>query len=62
MPDMVDEQLDFWDFSIAELSAEIILKRYRFAKLISCIKPTKGPVTPVYTGKRCENWQIADFQ
>ena len=37
MPDMVDEQLDFWDFSLAELSAEIILKRYRFAKLISGI-------------------------
>ena len=31
----VDPQLDFWDFSLAELSAEIILKRYRFAKLIS---------------------------
>ena len=32
-----DEQLDFWDFSLAELSAEIILKRYRFSKLISDI-------------------------
>ena len=35
MPDMMDQQLDFWDFSLAELSAEIILKRYKFAKLIS---------------------------
>ena len=34
---LVDEQLDFWDFSLAELSAEIILKRYRFSKLISDI-------------------------
>ena len=33
--DITDQQLDFWDFSLAELSAEIILKRYRFAKLIS---------------------------
>ena len=33
--DLTDQQLDFWDFSLAELSAEIILKRYRFAKLIS---------------------------
>jgi len=37
MPGVVDEQLNFWDFSLAELSAEIILKRYRFAKLISDI-------------------------
>ena len=35
MPALVDEQLNFWDYSLAELSAEIILKRYRFAKLIS---------------------------
>ena len=34
---LADEQLDFWDFSLAELSAEIILKRYRFSKLISDI-------------------------
>ena len=33
--DLTDQQLDFWDFSLAESSAEIILKRYRFAKLIS---------------------------
>lgn len=33
--DITDQQLDFWDFSLAELSAEIILKRYRFSKLIS---------------------------
>ena len=37
MPEMIDQQLDFWDFSLAELSAEIILKRYRFSKLISDI-------------------------
>lgn len=37
MPALVDEQLNFWDFSLAELSAEIILKRYKFAKLISDI-------------------------
>ena len=35
MPALVDEQLNFWDYSLADLSAEIILKRYRFAKLIS---------------------------
>ena len=35
MPALVDEQLNFWDYSLSELSAEIILKRYRFAKLIS---------------------------
>ena len=35
MPDYMDNQLDFWDFSLSELSAEIILKRYKFAKLIS---------------------------
>jgi len=35
MPGLADEQLNFWDFSLADLSAEIILKRYRFAKLIS---------------------------
>lgn len=35
MPEMMDQQLDFWDFSLAELSAEIILKRFKFAKLIS---------------------------
>ena len=35
--DVIDQQLDFWDFSLAELSAEIILKRYKFAKLISDI-------------------------
>ncbi len=33
----VNEQLDFWDFSLADLSADIILKRYRFTKLISGI-------------------------
>ena len=33
--EIIDPQLDFWDFSLAELSAEIILKRYKFAKLIS---------------------------
>ncbi|MCR5614929.1 MAG: DNA replication/repair protein RecF [Saccharofermentans sp.] len=27
--------LDFWDFSISDLSAEIVLYRYRFAKLLS---------------------------
>ena len=37
MPALVDEQLNFWDFSLADLSAEIILKRYKFAKLISDI-------------------------
>ncbi len=37
MPDMVEEQLDFWDFSLAELSAEIIIRRFKFAKLISDI-------------------------
>ena len=37
LPALVDEQLNFWDFSLAELSAEIILKRYKFAKLISDI-------------------------
>ena len=35
MPALVNEQLNFWDYSLADLSAEIILKRYRFAKLIS---------------------------
>ena len=35
MPALVDEQLNFWDYSLADLSAEIILKRYKFAKLIS---------------------------
>ena len=35
MPALVDEQLNFWDFSLADLSADIILKRYKFAKLIS---------------------------
>ncbi len=34
-PGLIDEQLNFWDFSLADLSAEIILMRYRFAKLIS---------------------------
>ena len=34
---LADEQLDFCDFSLAEISAEIILKRYRFSKLISDI-------------------------
>ena len=37
MPSLVDEQLNFWDFSLADLSAEIILMRYRFSKLISDI-------------------------
>ena len=37
MPEGFDQQLDFWDFSLAELSAEIILKRFRFSKLISDI-------------------------
>ena len=35
MPGLVDEQLNFWDYSLADLSAEIIMKRYRFTKLIS---------------------------
>ncbi len=35
--DAYNDQLDFWDFSLAELSAEIILKRFRFSKLISDI-------------------------
>ena len=34
---LADEQLDFWDFSLAELSAEIILTGYSFSKLISDI-------------------------
>ncbi|MCR4557123.1 MAG: DNA replication and repair protein RecF [Saccharofermentans sp.] len=33
----IDQQLDFWDFSLADVSAEIILKRYKFSKLISDI-------------------------
>lgn len=33
----LDEQLNFWDFSLADLSAEIILKRYKYVKLISDI-------------------------
>ncbi len=37
MSAIVDEQLNFWDYSLAELSADIILKRYKFAKLISGI-------------------------
>ena len=37
MPSLVDEQLNFWDYSLADLSAEIILKRYKFVKLISDI-------------------------
>ena len=37
MNSLIDEQLNFWDYSLAELSAEIILKRYKFAKLISGI-------------------------
>ena len=32
MPSLVDEQLNFWDYSLADLSAEIILKRYKFVK------------------------------
>lgn len=35
MPALTDEQLNFWDFSLAELSADIIIRRYKFAKLIS---------------------------
>ncbi len=31
----IDTSLDFWDFSIADLSAEIIIMRDRFAKLLS---------------------------
>lgn len=30
-----DRDLDFWDFSIASLSADIVLYRYRFSKLLS---------------------------
>ena len=37
VPALVEDQLNFWDFSLAELSAEIILKRYKFCKLISDI-------------------------
>ena len=33
----LNEQLDFWDFSLADYSAEIIIKRYRFIKLVSDI-------------------------
>lgn len=33
--DMLNDQLNFWDYSLADLSAEIILKRYKFVKLIS---------------------------
>ena len=31
----IDTSLDFWDFSIADLSADIIIMRDRFAKLLS---------------------------
>ncbi len=31
----IGSTLDFWDFSIADLSADIILNRYRFARLLS---------------------------
>lgn len=35
--DIVNDQLNFWDYSLADLSADIIIKRYKFVRLVSDI-------------------------